>query len=439
MPALLCCSGESERDGVDGMRGPRPWLAPAMSVLLFACSATAPVPTPTPTTSASPAAAPAPPLRIGVLVPYTESAIDGDIGASQKKAADLYTKLHGGKIAGRDVVFIYSSESVDPKIDQTKITLLIEQEKVDVVLGGVNDTTAYALRGAVEAAKILYLDTSATANAVTRANAGCTPSCKSALVFRMSASAWQLSEPLGEWAATAGHREFFLAYEDDTLGTESAGGFVDGLALKGGRATGRITVPQGTGEWAKVIAAIRGQPTKDVFATFHTDDAEAFLGAWDASGLRAAGYRLYGPGPLTDVQVLRAAKQAAAGVITADIWSTELDNAETKSVIEAFRKEYKDDETGEPLTPDTYAIEMWDTMRALDLALGIAKGDARNVGALAAALESLTFGSPRGAFVFDKETHNPVQDVYIREVLASGAGVVNAIVDKRPKVIDPGR
>ena len=56
-------------------------------LLVSACSVAAPP-------SAAPAALGA--LKIGILVPFTESAIDSDIGASQRRAADLYLKLKGG-------------------------------------------------------------------------------------------------------------------------------------------------------------------------------------------------------------------------------------------------------------------------------------------------------------------------------------------------------
>jgi len=54
------------------------------------------------------------------------------------------------------------------------------------------------------------------------------------------------------------------------------------------------------------------------------------------------------------------------------------------------------------------------------------------------ALEDVRLQSPRGDFAFDKQTHNPVQDIYIREVRASTRGPVNAIVGTIAKVADPG-
>jgi branched-chain amino acid transport system substrate-binding protein len=381
------------------------------------------------------------PLKIGILVPFTESAIDSDVGASQRRAADLYLKLKGGLLAGREVQLVYNDESsLDPSINKVRIQQFLQQDHVELLLGGVGTPAAYQLRDTAEASKLVYIDTSAPANALTRTTAGCTPSCKSAFVFRSAPSSWQMSEPLGEWASKNGRRDYFVVTGDDAFGTDSAVAFIEGLAKNGGTASGRTTVPARSGaDWAKVIATVKAQPAKNVFAGFATDDAEGFLGAWDAAGLRAAGYTLAGPGPLTDYQVLTATKQAAAGVTTAFPWSSELDNAENKTFIDEFKKAYKDDTTGQPLPPDGYASLMWATMRALETALIATKGDTKTTSPFIAALEKASFKGPGGDVAFDPATHSAVENIYIREVRASGGALVNAVVDTIGRVKDPAQ
>jgi branched-chain amino acid transport system substrate-binding protein len=249
-----------------------------------------------------------------------------------------------------------------------------------------------------------------------------------------------MSEPLGEWASKNGQREFFAVYSDDAFGTESATAFTEGLTKNGGAVTGRSGVAAKSGaDWTKIVAAVKAQPTKSVFAAFVTDDAEGFIGAWDAAGMRAAGYRLFGPGPLADAQVLKATKQAGVGITTAFPWSTEIDTPENKTFVEEFKKAYKDDDTGQPLAPDGYAFEMWEAMHVLEDALKATKGDTKNTDAFIAALEAVSFRSPGGDFSFDRSTHNPIEDIYVREVRVSGGSLVNAVVDKIASVRDPGQ
>jgi len=58
---------------------------------------------------------------------------------------------------------------------------------------------------------------------------------------------------------------------------------------------------------------------------------------------------------------------------------------------------------------------------------------------LIAALEGVSFDSPRGPFSFDHGTHNVVQDIYIRQVQTTGVAASNVVVGTIPKVSDPGR
>jgi branched-chain amino acid transport system substrate-binding protein len=408
-----------------------PALLVALVIVISACTAGTP----------SPAAGALGPLKIGILVPFTESAIDSDVGASQRRAADLYLKLRGGALAGREVQLVYNDESaLDPAINKTRIQQFLQQDHVELLLGGVGTPAAYLLRDTAEASKLVYIGTNAPANALTRATAGCAPSCKSTFVFRSAPSSWQMSEPLGEWESKNARKDFFVVTGDDAFGTESATAFIEGLAKNAGKASGRTTVPAKSGaDWAKVIAAVKAQPTKNVFAAFVTDDAEGFLGAWDSGGMRAAGFTLAGPGPLTDQQVLSATKQAAVGATTSFPWSSELDNAENKTFTDEFKKAYKDDTTGQPLAPDGYASLMWTTMRALEEALKTTKGATKDTAAFIAALEKASFKGPGGDVAFDPATHAAVQDMYIREVRASGGGLVNAMVDKIASVKDPAQ
>lgn len=400
-------------------------------LVLTACTAT-------PT---SPAASALGPLKIGILVPFTESAIDSDVGASQRRAADLYLKLKGGMLAGREIQLVYNDESaLDPSVNKTRIQQFLLQDHVDLLLGGVGAPAAYLLRDTAEASKLLYDDTNAPANALTRAPAGCTPSCKSPFVFRSAPSSWQLSEPLGEWESKNGRKDYFVVTADDAFGTESGSAFIEGLAKNGGKPSGRTTVPAKSGaDWAKVMAAVKAQPSKNVFAAFITDDAEGFLGAWQTAGMSAAGYGLAGPGPLTDQQVLAATKLSAIGVTTSFPWSSELDNAENKTFNDEFKKAYKDDTTGQPLAPDGYAALMWTAMRALETALTTTKGATRDTAALIAALEKASFSGPGGTVTFDPATHGAAQNIYIREVRASGGVLVNAVIDTIASVKDPAQ
>jgi branched-chain amino acid transport system substrate-binding protein len=150
------------------------------------------------------------------------------------------------------------------------------------------------------------------------------------------------------------------------------------------------------------------------------------LNEWHKQGLSDRGYTLAGPGALTDEAVLTALQAAAEGVVSAYFWSPKLDNADNATLVKAFPQEYTDDETGAPVPLSGYAVEMWDAIHALDVALAH--------GLDVAALEAVSFASPRGQFAFDKAAHSPVQDVFVRQVKSVDGKWVNSVVERIPRV-----
>jgi len=369
-------------------------------------------------------------LKIGQLLPFTK--VYAELGNSMKRSTDLYLKLKGNKLANRPVTVIYEDEANDPQVGLAKTQKFIDQDQVDVMMGVVPTPLAYGIRNAVHAAKLIFIDTNAGGNALTRDTTNCTPSCKSPYIFRASFSSYQISYPIGDYLSAKGTKEFFLAYANYGFGTESAADFTTGLKKNGGSTTGNAAPPLGNADFAPFVTQIKNQPTKNVYSFFSGADAIGFIKSWNSLGLPAAGYKLYGAGFLTEQDVLKEVKDLANGVITSLFWAVELDNAENKKFVADFQKQY-------PLLPDVFTVQQYDGMRALDEALKALGGDTSDKDKFVKALEDVSFKSPRGDFAFDKATHNPIQDIYIREVKTQNGQTVNTITDKVAKVTDPGK
>jgi branched-chain amino acid transport system substrate-binding protein len=414
-------------------------LIAASTALVTACGASssspvpvpiaspgAPATAPTPEPSAAPIATSAPSLTIGLLVPYTESAVNSERGLAQKRAADLYLAQQGGLLGGQSASIVYGDESLNGALDVTKAQELVQQNAF-AVLGLLGDDGAAAVRAYADANKIPLIVTGASGNALTR-------TAPSPYVLRASYTNWQLSEPLGEWAAGKGAKAFDVVHASDTFGTESAAAFVEGLGKAGGKATSDVTAQPG-GDWAALVASIKAQPAKAVFAAFAGADATAFIGAWADAGMAAAGYSLYGPGPLAGVDVLATVKDKAVGITTSSFWASTLTGADNTTLATLFPKTYQD-EAGNPSPVDADVIEMWDAMRAVDAAVKAAGTSSSDAFSQAVAGASVT--GARGVFTFGPQTHNVVEDIYIRQVTATGGSVANQVVATVPSVADPG-
>jgi branched-chain amino acid transport system substrate-binding protein len=367
-------------------------------------------------------------LKVGQLLPFTK--VYAELGNSMKRATDLYLKVKSNKLANRPVSVIYEDEAVDPP---QKTQKFIDQDHVDVMLGVVVTPDAYAIRNTIDAAKLLFICTNAGGNALTRETAGCKPSCKSPFIFRSSFSSYQISEPIGEYmSGKSGVKEAYLFIADYGFGTESAADFTTGFTKNGGTVTGTLKAPLGSADFGPFVTQLKAQPTKNIYSFFSGADAVKYIQAWNQLGLPGAGYKMNGAGFLTEQDVLAVVKDQANGAITSLFWAVELENPENKSFKDLYQKEYN-------RLPDVFAVQAWDGMRALDEALQKVNGDTSDTQKLIAALEAVKFKSPRGDFEFDPKTHNPIQDMYIREVKTVGGQAVNTIVDKIGRVTDPGK
>ena len=381
--------------------------------------------------AATAAATPGKALKVGQLLPFTK--VYAELGNSMKRATDLYLKTKSNKLANRPVTVVYEDEANDPQVGLAKTQKFIDQDQVDVMLGIVATPIAYAVRNAVDSAKLIFIETNAGGNALTRTTTDCKPSCKSPYIFRASFSSYQVSEPIGEYmSGKKGVKEVFTFVADYGFGTESQADFATGFAKNGGKVTGTLKAPLGSADFVPFVTQLKAQPTKDIYSFFSGADAVKYIQAWNQLGLPAAGYRMNGAGFLTEQDVLAEVKDQANGAITSLFWAVELDNPENKAFKDAYQKDYG-------RLPDVFAVQAWDGMRALDEALQKTNGDTSDKQKLIAALEAVKFSSPRGSFEFDKDTHNVIQDMYIREVKTVNGQAVNTISDKIGRVTDPGK
>ena len=408
----------------------RQFLIASSAAALAACGPAA-TPSGAPAT-ASAAATAGKPLKLGILLPFTK--VYAELGNSMKRATDLYIKSKGGKFANRTVPApIYEDEANDPQVGLQKTQKFIDQDQVDVMLGIVATPIAYAIRNVVDSAKLIFIETNAGGNALTRATTDCKPACKSKYIFRSSFTSWQISNPIGEYMASKkGVKEAFTFVSDYGFGTESQADFTAGLTKGGGKVTGTLKAPLGNNDFLPFVTQLKAQPTKDIYSFFSGTDAIGYIKAWNQLGMSAAGYKMNGAGFLTEQDVLKEVKEQAVGAITSLFWAVTLDNPENKAFTDLYQKEYN-------LLPDVFAVQQWDGMRAVDEALQKLGGDTSDKDRFIRALEDTSFKSPRGDFAFDKDTHNPIQDMYIREVKVVGGQAVNVISDKIARVQDPGK
>ncbi len=410
----------------------RQWLIASSAAALAACAPAATPPGSPAAATATAAASPVKTLKIGGLMPSTK--VFTELGVAMRRALDMYVEQKGGKLANRPVQVIYEDEADGPPGALQKAQKLIEQDQVDLLIGVVITTTAYAIRNLVDSSKVVFMCTNAGGNALTRKLAECKPACFSPYIFRSSFSAAQVSIPMGTWMFQKRNvKEAFLSYTDFPFAQESAAAFTQTFTAAGGKVAGDVKPKLGEADFTQFITRIKGQPVKDVWHFYAGADAVKYIQTWKQLGMDQAGYKLYGAAFLTEQDVLKEVKDLAVGAITSGHWAPTLDFKENKDFVDAYRKKHNE-------IASVFAVQAWDGIQAIDLALQKTGGNTDNRENFIKALEGLKFNGPRGEVELDKESHNIVQDIYARETKVQSGEVVNAHLEKiGPRTADPGK
>src|SRR6267378_8613585 len=349
-------------------------------------------------------------LKIGLLLPYsgTYAALGHNITDGMKLAASE----HGGKLGGREVEWAAVDDESDPAKAPANVNKLIAGEKVDILTGPVHSGVAMAMMQIVRQENVLTIVTNAGAQAVT--GTLCAPH-----VFRTSFSNWQVSYPCADVMLEAGHKRAVLMFWNYSFGQESMAAFKEGYSKGGGTVVKEIAVPFPNTEFQANLSEIAALKPDAVFVFFAGAGAAKFVKDYADAGLKDK-IPLYGSGFLTE-GVLGAQGPAAEGIKTTLHYADSLATPANRNFRTAFKKATSRD-------ADVYAVAGYDTIHVLARALDKVQGDTGARKELIAALESVQFESPRGPFRFSK-AHNPVQNVYVRQVKA-GREIVLGVAQK---------
>jgi len=355
------------------------------------------------------------PVKVGILLPFTGTF--AALGEATHNGLKLAIEQQGGTLGGRAVEFVVVDSEADPGKAVQNMQKLVSGAKVDVVVGPVHSGVGM---GAVKVARetgVPLIIPNAGFNAATG------PLC-AANIFRTSFTSWQTAFPMGKIAADKGYKNIVTVAWRYGFGTESVDGFKEGFEQAGGKVTKEIYLPFPEVEFQSQLTEIAALKPDAVFVFFAGGGAAKFVQDYAAAGLKGK-IPLLGSGFLTE-GTLAAQGQAAEGLLTTLHYADSLETAENAK----FRGDYKQQFGKEA---DLYAVQGYDTGLLLAQSLAAVAGNTEDRAAWIKAMENARIASPRGEWTFSK-AHNPVQNVYLREV-RNGANVVVDVA--RAKLSDP--
>ena len=336
-------------------------------------------------------------IKIGTLLPY--SGTYTWLGASITNSLELSFAQAGGKLGGREINLIkVDSEAKPPKAAELT-NKLINQEKVDFIVGPVHSGVAMAMAKIAREEGTMTVVPNAGANQVT--GPLCSPN-----IFRTSFSNWQPGHPMGKVLLEEGKKNVVLCYWGYGAGKQSAGGFKDSFVAGGGNVIKEIAVPFPKVEFQAALTEIASIKPDAVYVFFAGGGAVKFVKDWAAAGLKDK-IELVGPGFLTE-GVTKAQGAAAEGIRTTLHYADTLDNPANRAYRAAYKKAYGKE-------ADVYGVQGFDSGQLIKAGLDAVGGDMSARKEMVAAMENAVIDSPRGQWVLSS-AHNPVQNFYLRQV-----------------------
>jgi len=101
-------------------------------------------------------------LKIGFLAPRT--GIFTQLGTDMVNGFQMYLDEHNALLGGDRLTFLVEDDQGKPDVDVAKAKKLILQNKVDMLVGAVLASSAYALAPVSTVEKMLYIGTVSTAD-----------------------------------------------------------------------------------------------------------------------------------------------------------------------------------------------------------------------------------------------------------------------------------
>jgi branched-chain amino acid transport system substrate-binding protein len=362
------------------------------------------------------------PIKMCFFAPVTSGAAE-----SAKDMADgfqMFWDEHGQEINGRPVEIFYEDDAGDPDVALSKARLCVEQREVDMLVGLLYAHTGLAVAEYVKEVDIPTFFQVVSADDLTQR----TP--VDTLVRIAGWTSSQIHHPFGEWVYNNTEcRNVYTIASDYAFGHEVTGGFVNTFTDMGGTVADQIWNPVGEADFSSYLTTIQAVDPDCVFSLQVGASAVRFLQSYADFGLKDT-IPLYAGEVQADQSIIRGVEpqEAAVGYISAGHFAEGRDSPATKAFVEAF-----DSKFGK--LPGYYAPVSYTAAKWLAQALEDVDGNVDDKDAFLAAVRAVEFAdTPMGPMSLDAYD-NPIQNIYIREVVMRDDGRVwNVVKEVIPSV-----
>ena len=346
-----------------------------------------------------PAGAYAQAVKVGIVGPF--SGPFAHYGTLFKTAVESYVASQGGKLAGKEIEFIYR-DTGGPNPGQTKTLVqeLIVKDKVDYLGGFVFTPNAFAVAPLIQQSQTPTVIFNAATSAITE---------KSEFFIRTSYTLWQVTVPMAQWAAKQKLTKVVTAVTDYGPGIDAETAFKSEFTKQGGTIIESIRMPIATTDFSPFVQRIKASGAQAVYTFLPGGPPNlGFVKAYNENGVAKSGIQFLGTAE-TDEFDLQKLGDAALGLTTAFHYSAAHDSPANVKFKQALKKR-------DPNAVANYAsVGAWDGMFVIQKMIEATGGKKDGLKAMAAA-RALQWDSPRGPVRIDPKTRHITQNVYLRKV-----------------------
>lgn len=349
-------------------------------------------------------------VRIGGL-----ATLDGPfvaLGQEAFRAMELALEEANYTAGGRKIEWIKESSDGRPDVALTKARKLIEQDKVDILIGPMSGGEGLAVK---EYAKSVPNRTFVNGFSAAQETTLVSPAPN---FFRFSTDGAQWQAGLGTFAYdTKGYRNVAVVAGDYSFGYTQVLGFMAEFCAKGGKVIEKIWVPNGTKDFSSSIARIPAKADA-VYVMLGGADAVNFLTQYDQSGAQQP---LIAGSNVVDQTVLSSKgpfQRRLVGTPSAHMVADEIDTPAYRDYVAQYKKRFPNALSSPSAPYYGYYVATKAVLTALNQVGGDLSGDqAKFRQALAAVKLDTAYGPVR----LD-ENRQAIANIYVTEVARRADG-----------------
>ncbi len=361
-------------------------------------------------------AAERPPIKVGVLLPYT--GVNALAAKLVNEGVELYFDEIGKKAGGRTIQLIKEDTELNPTVGLTKVRRLVEDQKVNFIIGPLSSAVALAIHDYIRKQKVIQVNPVATTRELT------SPEKASDNIFRICETSDQSNVTMAKWLyKNTNYRNFVTSAADWAAGHHSLEAFKAGFEEAGGKVIKEVFPKMGTMDYAPFLSAIDVKGADAVYTFFTGTDAVRFVQQFQEFGLKKR-LPLFGYNVLTDDPYLASIGDAALGIVTAGHYSASLDTPRNRAFVKAYVAKY-----GE--RPSRYAEFGYTSANVVGAVSEALKGEVDDPARISKEIMRIApkIDTPAGPLAFD-QYHQRVVNMYILKVEKRDGKLVNTVIDK---------